>query len=215
MNLGDKLQDAYTNLNSVLTDINANLVEKGADKVDNFKDIPNGIKKIPQMIEDELFRTIADRTISEITNKDVELVGIRAFMSCTRLTTADFPACKTVSAYAFANCSSLTTVSFPVCKTVSTYAFRYCTSLTTANFPACTSIGTYAFNGCNKLTSLILANSSMTTLSNINAFYSTPMSTSSYTGTFGSIYVPASLVDAYKSATNWATYAARITSIPE
>jgi hypothetical protein len=41
------------------------------------------------------------------------------------------------------------------------------------------------------------------------------MSDSTLTGAFGSIYVPASLVSAYKSATNWVTYADRITAIPE
>jgi hypothetical protein len=41
------------------------------------------------------------------------------------------------------------------------------------------------------------------------------MSVSTLTGSFGSIYVPASLVDAYKSATNWATYANRITAISD
>ena len=39
------------------------------------------------------------------------------------------------------------------------------------------------------------------------------MSLSTLTGAFGSIYVPASLVTAYKTATNWATYADRITAI--
>ena len=52
-------------------------------------------------------------------------------------------------------------------------------------------------------------------LGNKNAFYNTPMSKSTYTGSFGSIYVPASLVNSYKTATNWSTYSARITSIPE
>jgi hypothetical protein len=61
--------------------------------------------------------------------------------------------------------------------------------------------------------SLTLTNSSVAKLDDINAFGGTPMSTSSYTGSFGSIYVPASLVDVYKSATNWTKYAARITSI--
>jgi hypothetical protein len=41
------------------------------------------------------------------------------------------------------------------------------------------------------------------------------MSDSTLTGSFGSIYVPFSLVGAYKTATNWATYADRITFIPE
>jgi hypothetical protein len=39
------------------------------------------------------------------------------------------------------------------------------------------------------------------------------MSISTLTGTFGSIYVPASLVNAYKSAANWSFYADRITAI--
>jgi len=60
---------------------------------------------------------------------------------------------------------------------------------------------------------LQLGASSVATLNHVNAFYSTPMSLSSYTGSFGSIYVPASLVNAYKSATNWATYSSRITAI--
>lgn len=39
------------------------------------------------------------------------------------------------------------------------------------------------------------------------------MSVSTLTGSFGSIYVPASLVNSYKTATNWAKYADRITVI--
>jgi hypothetical protein len=60
-----------------------------------------------------------------------------------------------------------------------------------------------------------LYHSSVVTLSGAAVFTSTPMSNSTYTGEFGSIYVPASLVDAYKSATNWTTYANRITALPE
>jgi hypothetical protein len=70
-----------------------------------------------------------------------------------------------------------------------------------------------AFASCSKLTNLTLRYSFVVTLSNINAFTKTPMSLSTLTGSFGSIYVPASLVSAYKVATNWATYADRITVI--
>ena len=62
--------------------------------------------------------------------------------------------------------------------------------------------------------SLFIDYSSVAKLSAVNAFANTPMSNSTYTGSFGSIYVPASLVAAYQSATNWATYSARITAIP-
>jgi hypothetical protein len=39
------------------------------------------------------------------------------------------------------------------------------------------------------------------------------MSISTLTGSFGSIYVPSSLVASYKAATNWAAYADRIRAI--
>ena len=62
---------------------------------------------------------------------------------------------------------------------------------------------------------LYLLSTSVVTLSNKNAFTLTPMSNSTYTGNFGSIYVPMSLVSAYKTATNWATYSARIAAYEE
>lgn len=60
--------------------------------------------------------------------------------------------------------------------------------------------------------SIYLLGSSVVTLANISVFDGTPMSRSNYTGAFGSIFVPASLVAAYQSATNWATYKDRITA---
>ena len=55
----------------------------------------------------------------------------------------------------------------------------------------------------------------MATLSNKNAFNNTPISVSTYTGDFGSIYVKASLFDAYKAATNWVTYSDRFVSLTD
>ena len=168
-------------------------------------------------------------------------IGGSAFYSCDKLITVNFPSCLTINFDAFGRCCSLTAVSFPACISIGSKAFSYCTSLTTVSFIACTSIGSYAFaycssltsayfgnstvsktttlfsqafSNCTKLTNLTLYYPSVATLSNINAFNSTPMSVSTLTGSFGSIYVPASLVDAYKSATNWVTYADRITAIP-
>lgn len=163
-------------------------------------------------------------------------IGSYAFASCTSLTSVNFPVCKTISTYTFRSCASLVSANFPVCTSIGTYAFSNCTSLKTANFAACTVVTnavfyncsslksavfsaskfySSAFTNCSRLMSLTNTYSSVATLSNTNAFQNTPMSESSYTGAFGSIYVPASLVASYKAATNWATYAARITSIPE
>ena len=137
-----------------------------------------------------------------------------AFGYCSSLTTADFPACSYIGNYAFQNCLSLASVNFPVCSYIGGYAFQYCTALTTANFPVCSSIGNYAFRSCYNLTSLYLMSTSIVSLSNSNAFSSTPIG--GYTtsaGVYGSVYVPNSLLASYKTASNWSTISARIVGI--
>ena len=81
-------------------------------------------------------------------------------------------------------------------------AFSYCSNLTTADFPAVTNIDMNAFRSCSKLTALILRSEMMVNLNLTTALSSTPIAS----GT-GYIYVPRALVDSYKAATNWSTYA--------
>ena len=109
--------------------------------------------------------------------------------------------------YAFANCTNLTSVSFPKVTSIGSYTFQDCTNLTSVSFPAATSIGYYAFADCSSLASIYLGASTVCTLSNSNAF--------SYTGIWsnkGSIFVPASLLASYKTATNWSYFSNRIYS---
>ena len=143
-------------------------------------------------------------------------IGNSAFYNCTSLTTVSFPSCTSIGNSAFYYCTSLTTVSFPSCITIGNGIFQNCNKLTTVSFPSCTSIGANVFYNCQSLSALYLNSvSKVTTLNNANAFTNTPISNSTYLGYFGSIYVPLSLVDAFKSASNWVTYANRITAIPE
>lgn len=118
-----------------------------------------------------------------------------------------FPVCTTIGQSAFYNCNKLTTVSFPACTTISSYAFQRCWDLTTASFPVCANIGNSAFCTCGHMSQLYLATPKVCQLSNSNAFDATPYAGNNYhfSGT-PYIYVPSSLVDVYKTATNWAYF---------
>ena len=172
-------------------------------------------------------------------------ISNNAFSRCYRLTSVNFPVCTSIGNYAFYYCSRLTSVNFPVCTSIGNYAFIYCSRLTSVNFPACTNIGSNAFSDCSSLTTISFGDNItsatiaatiyssaflkcfnlttlklyypfVATLSNSNAFSSTPIAgyTISTNGVYGSIYVPASLVAAYKSAANWSYFANRIVSMP-
>ena len=157
------------------------------------------------------YTKLIERSISgEYTNETVEAVGASAFRECSTLTTANFPAATSIGGYAFQYCSKLTTANFPAATSIGGYAFQSCSALTTADFPAATSIGPDAFSYCSKLTALILRSETMATLSNTNAFRSTPIAS----GT-GYIYVPRALVDSYKAASNWSTHAAQIRALED
>ena len=108
-----------------------------------------------------------------------------------------------IRSFTFINCAGLTSVSFPQCYSIGKYAFSTCTSLTSVSFPNATSIGEYAFSGCTSLTTIYVGtNLSTVCILGINAFNGCAKLTS--------IYVPSSLVNSYKSATNWSDYASII-----
>ena len=134
-----------------------------------------------------------------------------AFYDCTSLTTVNFPAVTNVEGYAFYLCESLANVNFPALKTISGYyAFKGCKALTTIDLPSVTSIGNSAFYDCTSLSTLILRSTTMCTLNATNIFTNTQIAS----GT-GYIYVPSALVDTYKTATNWVTYADQFRAIED
>lgn len=140
-------------------------------------------------------------------------IGANAFQYCD-LIEANFPAVTTIGSRAFSDCESLTTANFPAATKISSAAFTSCYSLTTASFPAMATIGSSAFKTCYNLKSLYLTGSSLCFLSNSNAFYSTPIGGySASAGTYGSIYVPASLLTSYQTATNWTYFSSRFVGI--
>lgn len=121
-----------------------------------------------------------------------------------------------IGLYAFYKCGSLITASFPNVTSIKDYAFQYCSELKTVYFPNVTDVGGYAFQYCTKLESAYFLASEVASIGSY-IWGNTPMGKSSFIGHFGSIYVPASLVDSYKAATNtpWSSVADRITSYVE
>ena len=131
--------------------------------------------------------------------------GYSTFYYCSRLTSVSFPVATTIGGCAFYGCSALTSIELPAAKTIGGSAFYYCTKLSTASFPAATSIANSAFQNCSVLKQIYLMGSSICSLAASRAFMYT-----SITSTAGSIFVPASLVDSYKTATNWTYFSNRI-----
>lgn len=153
--------------------------------------------------------------LTGITALSVKTIGSQAFERCTELSYASFPTCTRISVNAFNNCHTLSSVLFPNVEIIENGCFYSCSALTEIKLNKCTRIGSSAFRECRKLESVYLLKSEVATLVNANAFQTTPISNSTYLGHFGSIFVPASLVDAYKSALNWSNYSGRITAYVE
>lgn len=72
------------------------------------------------------------------------------------------------------------------------------------------SIGIMGFYGSAQLKTVILRSETMCALETTNAFTSTPIASRT-----GYICVPRALVDTYKAATNWSTYANQIRAIED
>lgn len=140
--------------------------------------------------------------ITEYENDKIIKLKDYAFDTCPLLASVSLPACTIIGENAFYGCP-LSSVSFPACTTIKNGAFNECSSLITANFPVCTTINNGAFAFCPSLTTLYVG-TSISTVCTLNEYVFEECIA------LESIYVPADLVDAYKTADNWSDYADKI-----
>ena len=141
------------------------------------------LNTIEKLGDEETFRQIVERSITSFT--DDELTAI--------------------ASYSFAGCQKLQEVSLPLITTLPGYAFYKCSNLCNAKFPKVTSIRDNVFDSCSSLSSLIVGTEldDETAICTLNYTNAIPSS-------IGVIYVPYNLVEKYKTATNWSSFADKI-----
>lgn len=174
---------------------------------------------------------LIDGTVTEIHNDNVTDVKKYTFHSCLNLTNVAFAKAASIGDYAFYNCTRLTNAAFAKATSIGQQAFYACVALTNVEFPSVTSIGQQAFRNCNALAyadfpkvTKIDANSlrncpEFKTLilraGNVASLGSSALSSTHIDSGTGYIYVPASLIDSYKAATNWSAYAAQFRALED
>lgn len=199
----DKLNHLIDTKESIRQELNRAYGTEEVTTSDTFNSYVQKLEEHPFYVT-----TYLDRTIRNVHLSNVTSIGNNAFQECRKLTDASFPNVISIGADAFQNCLSLTNTSFPNVTGMGSYAFGSCVKLIDISFPNVTSINTYAFYGCYSLITIYVGTEASTvcTLLGTNAFNFTPSLTN--------IYVPASLVDSYKSATNWSDLADKIKAAP-
>ena len=166
--------------------------------------IPNGVTSIGQYAFQNCF-SLASITIPN----SVTSIGNYAFQYCYSLASITIPNSVTsIEDAVFANCRSLASITILNGVTsIGASAFRSCYSPASITIPnSVTSIGAAAFNNCYGVAFYdFTACTTVPTLASTNAFNGISADCQ--------IRVPAALVDAWKAATNWSTYADYIVGV--
>lgn len=185
--------------------------------------------------KDTRFKDLVEKTIKYVDDDTIiSLKGSYSFSYCSKLTSVNLPLVESeVGSYTFYYCSSLTNINLPLVIGIGSYCFSYCLSLikvtlpsvkyldnnafyscsklTSIDLPSVTSIDSYAFGFCSELISLIIRTTSqICKLKYANIFIQTPINN----GT-GYIYVPSALIESYKTATNWSTFASQFRALED
>lgn len=181
---------------------------------------------IPESVESMYMNFEGCTNLKTVKHSLKECSGVK-FHNCQNLTSIILPEFRPEYSYiddnAFRNCSSLTSIIIPEgVKSIVYDAFSGCSSLTSIIIPkGVTSIGAGAFFGCSSLTSIIIPEGvtsigynvfgSCSNLTSLKIENTTPPSLSNdWISYSGSIYVPSSAVDTYKTAEVWKDHADQI-----
>ena len=142
------------------------------------------------------------KTLNNVVAPNVESIGQYGFSDCASLISGDFPKVTSLGNYSFNSCNKLTTINVPLADSVPTAAFYGVRMVNRFDFHRITSIVTSAFAVCTGIQQFIIRTDKVCSLASTQAFANSAIANKTCL-----IFVPSSLVDSYKSATNWSTYA--------
>lgn len=155
------------------------------------------------------------KSLVEVNAPNLETVKGNVFRECTKPMNVYMPKLKSVGYYMFYQ-SGPAKVRFDSATKVDDSALCNCGNLTYVDLPSCVEIAQKAFFQSTKLVTLILRSNTMCVLKNVSAFDAGWEG--GWTGIKrgdGYVYVPRALVDSYKAASNWSTYAAQFRALED
>lgn len=173
-------------------------------------DMPAEIRNLNTGTPPETADALIDKSITQFTSDTLTKAGVTSFYYCDKLSSINTPNLEIIEGGSFQYCKALTEVNFPKVTDLGDEAFSYCTALERADFSNLVTIGFGAFANCSKLWVLILRSEKPCELLDAAAFADTPIENG-----LGVIFVPAALVDEYKTLSNWETYTEKIFAIED
>lgn len=154
-------------------------------------------------------------------------IASEAFRTCTNLVTLDLP--NVVSGIgtqgatqAFYYCENLTKINVPGLRKVYDSMFGNCRKLEKIDLPSVETINRDGFSSDYLLKTVVLRKEKVVALNNISAFNYCYYILGTINSTYnpeglktGYFYVPRALVEEYKAATNWSTFATQIRALED
>ena len=163
--------------------------------------------KITKLTSD-LCRNNQNLTVVDLPN--VTSIGSSNFNNCKALSQVNFPKLKTMGASNF-EVAAFEEIILPELETITGWGYNFCgCRVERIYLPKLKNLTLAEFSGCASLVTVVLGAETVCEMPNVNVFNQTPVQK----GT-GFVYVPRALVDSYKSATNWSTYASQIRAIED
>lgn len=171
-----------------------------------------------------------DKTLALFDCPNVTSIGTYAFYNCSALRELNCPNVTSIGAYSMRQ-SGVVDVNFPELLSVPDNALSYCTKMTSLTLAKATTISSgcrnsnaltkvdlgsvttlsgSAFYYCSDIVTLIIRTNSVCTLAATNTLQGSGIAQKK-----GYIYVPKALIEDYKVATNWTTYANQFRAIED